>query len=52
MIRLQTENKTLRDKLLILEMRESGKKGRNEEYEVEFNRMQEHYERKFAEMKQ
>lgn len=52
LIRLQTENKTLRDKLLIFEMRESGKKGKNEDYETELNRMQEQYERKIMEMKQ
>lgn len=42
----------MRDKLLIFEMRESGKKGKNEDYETELNRMQEQYERKIMEMKQ
>lgn len=52
MMRLQTENKTLRDRLLIYEMRETSKKGRNEDYEAELNHMQEQYERKIMDLKQ
>ena len=44
-LRVQTENKTLRDKLLIYEMRESGKRGKVEDLESKLHEQKGYYER-------